>query len=80
LKLIPDVLFDTKSPAERRVFDRLTKLDLGIDWTGYHSLNLSEHEYKAWSTIAPSRAVRVRYHPTLVFRVENDRREVEGER
>lgn len=51
MKRIPDVLLECKSDAERKVFELLAGVDLGADWTAFHSLNCSEHEYKRWTEI-----------------------------
>jgi nuclease-like protein/PhoH-like protein len=51
MELIPSVVFNFPSRAEERVFEHLRAVSLGADWIAYHSLNLSEHEYKAWAEI-----------------------------
>jgi len=51
MKRTPDVLLECKSDAERKIFDLLASADLGADWTAFHSLNCSEHEYKRWAEI-----------------------------
>lgn len=51
MEIVPDVVFDFPSDAEERVFRLLTSVSLGSEWTAYHSLNLSEHEYKVWAEI-----------------------------
>lgn len=51
MQVIPSVILQTNSSAERRVFDLLREVDLGPGWTAFHSLNCSEHVYKQWSEI-----------------------------
>ena len=48
---IPDILLNHKSNAEARLFSLLQHVTLAGYWTAYHSLNLSEHEYKRWGEI-----------------------------
>ena len=48
---IPDILLNHKSNAEERLFSLLQHVTLAGHWTAYHSLNLSEHEYKRWGEI-----------------------------
>ncbi len=51
MRRIPDVILECKSDAEKKIFDLVGGLDLGSDWTAFHSLNCSEHEYKRWAEI-----------------------------
>jgi len=57
MKLCPNVIMPVSgrgndpSSAEMRVFNLLKNVDLGRQWTAYHSLNCSEHQYKKWSEI-----------------------------
>ena len=51
LDRIPDILLNHKSNAEERLFSLLQHVTLAGHWTAYHSLNLSEHEYKRWGEI-----------------------------
>jgi hypothetical protein len=47
--MIPSVIHrETKSNAERKVFDLLENLEMEDGWTALHSLNVSEHQYKQW--------------------------------
>ena len=46
MKLIPDTVLNFKSNAEAKIFRKLESIDIGPLWTAYHSLNLSEHNYK----------------------------------
>lgn len=51
MRLIPStVVGDTKSEAERIVFDLLSQLTLP-GGTAFHSLSISEHEYKRWGEL-----------------------------
>jgi hypothetical protein len=47
----PYVTKKFKSDAERKFFDRLKQVELEGDWTAYHSLNVSEHDYKRWAEL-----------------------------
>jgi len=51
LECLPDVVLKFRSEAEKRLFSLLERISLGPKWTAYHSLNLSEHEYKRWAEI-----------------------------
>jgi len=51
MRLIPNLLLDTNSSAEAKIFSTLRDLDLGDQWTCFHSVNCSEHEYKHWCEI-----------------------------
>lgn len=51
MQVIPHVILQTNSSAERRVFDLLQEVDIGPGWTAFHSLNCSEHSHKQWSEI-----------------------------
>ena len=52
MKVIPPYVTERiKSNAERKFFDRLKKTSLNGDWTAFHSLNVSEHEYKRWAEL-----------------------------
>lgn len=46
MRMMPAVVTATESDAEREVFSRLEKSDLGPHARAFHSLNISEHEYK----------------------------------
>jgi hypothetical protein len=49
MRMIPSVIHrETKSNAERKVFDLLENLEMEDGWTALHSLNVSEHQYKQW--------------------------------
>lgn len=54
MRMIPDTPHGTHSNAEKRVFDKLRSLDFDEDqgvYTAYHSLNLTEHQYKRFGEI-----------------------------
>jgi hypothetical protein len=51
MRMIPDVLLQTPSNAEAKVFRLLRDAKCDHTWVGYHSLNCSEHEYKHWAEI-----------------------------
>lgn len=51
MRRIPDILLNCQSDAERKLFKIIENVDMGSDWTAYHSLNCSEHAYKRWSEI-----------------------------
>jgi hypothetical protein len=51
MRRIPDVLINTKSGAEARIFELLGSVELGDQWFALHSLNCSEHGYKHWAEI-----------------------------
>ncbi|VAW40742.1 hypothetical protein MNBD_DELTA03-831, partial [hydrothermal vent metagenome] len=54
MRMIPDTPHGTHSKAEKRVFDRLRSLDFGGNhelYTAYHSLNLTDHQYKRFGEI-----------------------------
>lgn len=51
MRMLPDVLLHTSSRAESRLFGLMRDVELGPDWTAYHSLNCSEHAYKHWAEI-----------------------------
>ena len=49
MRVIPNIIHrDTKSDAEREVFNLLKNLEMGPGWTALHSLNVSKHQYKQW--------------------------------
>jgi hypothetical protein len=51
VKLIPPVPgSSTRSSGERILFDMLARVDLP-GWVAYHSLGLSQHEYKRWGEL-----------------------------
>jgi Nuclease-related domain/IstB-like ATP binding protein len=51
MKMVPPVPSpSTKSAGERLVFDVLSKVDLP-GWVAFHSLSVSEHEYKRWGEL-----------------------------
>jgi molybdopterin-guanine dinucleotide biosynthesis protein len=51
MRMIPDVLLQTPSNAEAKVFRLLRDVKGDDSWVGYHSLNCSEHAYKHWAEI-----------------------------
>lgn len=51
MRVIPNVIHHTNSNAERKVFDLLKGIDMGPGWKAYHSLNVSEHQYKQWAEL-----------------------------
>jgi hypothetical protein len=51
MRMIPDVLLQTPSTAEAKVFHLLRGIKCDAAWVGYHSLNCSEHAYKHWAEI-----------------------------
>jgi hypothetical protein len=52
MRIIPNIIHSgTISNAERKIFDLLKNLDMGSGWTAFHSLNVSEHQYKQWSEL-----------------------------
>ncbi len=54
MRLIPDTPHGTHSKAEKRLFDKLKALNLGREhklYTAYHSLNLTDHQYKRFGEI-----------------------------
>ena len=52
MKMIPPYVTESiKSDAERKFFNCLKKTSLEGDWTAFHSLNVSEHEYKRWAEL-----------------------------
>lgn len=51
MNLIPKIHRGSNSNAEIKVFNLLKDIDLGHGWTVFHSLNVSEHQYKQWSEI-----------------------------
>jgi hypothetical protein len=51
MKLIPNLLLNTDSDAEKKVFKILERTELDGQWTAYHSLNLGKHAYKRWAEI-----------------------------
>ncbi len=54
MRMIPDTPYCTHSKAERRVFDRLRSITFDDDrgqYTAFHSLNLTKHEYKRFGEI-----------------------------
>lgn len=51
MRLIPNVLLQSSSSAEARLFGTLGAVQIGTNWTAYHSLNCSEHAYKHWAEI-----------------------------
>jgi predicted RecB family endonuclease len=46
MRMIPSVPLDTESGGEKIVFDLLEETDLGPHARAFHSLNISEHDYK----------------------------------
>jgi hypothetical protein len=51
MRMVPAVVHEFHSQAERRLFDLLRSAELGQAGTVLHSLNLSRHEYKRWGEI-----------------------------
>ena len=52
MRMIPDYVSDrTKSAAERRLFPLLAASVLPSPAWGFHSLNISEHDYKLWGEL-----------------------------
>lgn len=51
MRLIPDLLLESKSSAESKVFATLARSKLAGDWVAMHSVNCSAHEYKHWCEI-----------------------------
>ena len=52
MKVIPPYVTEVfKSDAEKKFFERLKNVSLEDDWTAFHSLNVSEHEYKRWAEL-----------------------------
>ncbi len=47
----PYVSTHTKSNAERKLFKRFEALDMGPDWYCLHSLNVAEHNRRAWGEL-----------------------------
>ncbi|MDC0183332.1 NERD domain-containing protein [Nitrosomonadales bacterium] len=46
MKLIPNIYRNNNSNAEKKVFNLFRDIDLGPGWTAFHSLNISESDYK----------------------------------
>lgn len=51
MRLIPDVILESKSNAESKVFETLARSKLPGEWVAMHSVNCSVHEYKHWCEI-----------------------------
>jgi hypothetical protein len=51
MRLLPNVLLNSKSAAETRVFELLEDIDIGDQWLALHSVNCSRHAYKKWAEI-----------------------------
>ena len=51
MKIIPTFPINNSSSAEEKIFQLIKKIQLESDWLAYHSLNISEHEYKDWAEI-----------------------------
>lgn len=49
MKLLPHAVHKFESDAEKRIFNLLKDVNLGPGAVAFHSLNLSEHEYKEWA-------------------------------
>ena len=49
MKIIPTFPINNSSSAEEKIFQLIKKIQLDSDWLAYHSLNISEHEYKDWA-------------------------------
>lgn len=49
--MLPEVVFETPSKAEKRVFELLKSSEVLTGATALHSLNCSEHQYKQWAEI-----------------------------
>ena len=51
MKLIPSVVYEFNSDAERKIFELLKRIDFGPSAVALHSQNLSKHQYKKWCEI-----------------------------
>ena len=52
MRMVPPIVFDsTKSPAERRVFEKLERTELDKQACALHSVNLPRHVYKKMGEI-----------------------------
>jgi len=52
MRIVPNVIHRTgRNGAERKIFNLLKQVDMGPGWIAYHSLNVSEHQYKQWSEL-----------------------------
>lgn len=51
MRMLPEVVFDTPSNAEKKVFRLLEGSSVFPKGTALHSLNCSEHAYKQWAEI-----------------------------
>lgn len=51
MRMVPPIVHEFRSPAEKKVFLLLEHTDLGQGAFALHSLNLSRHDYKRWSEI-----------------------------
>lgn len=51
MRMLPEVVFETPSNAERRVFELLKNSEVLTGATALHSLNCSQHQYKQWAEI-----------------------------
>lgn len=51
MKLCPSYIRGQNSNAELKLFNRLSQIDEFDGWIGFHSLNLSKHEYKRWGEL-----------------------------
>ena len=49
--MIPNVIHKVYSQAEKKLIDLLKELPFGKSWIAFHSLNVSEHQYKEWSEL-----------------------------
>jgi hypothetical protein len=75
MRMIPNVLLQTRSNAEVKVFRLMNDTACDDTWAGYHSLNCSEHDYKKWAEID---FLVVRPDVVLVLEVKGGRVQCRG--
>jgi hypothetical protein len=51
MRIIPSVVYEFNSDAERKLFEMLREVELGGGAVALHSQNLPEHDYKEWCEI-----------------------------
>lgn len=51
MRLIPPIFRENNSNAEQKVFNLFKEVELNSRSVAFHSLNISEHEYKKWAEI-----------------------------
>lgn len=51
LKVIPEIIHKIHSRAEAKIFSLLKDCSFEPSWQVFHSLNVSEHQYKQWSEL-----------------------------